>query len=55
MSWHKWGTTAWTRQNGPFDLVYSEQLEDKQHALRREKYFKTGQGRKTLDSMLEKK
>ena len=49
LDWHRWGLTSWTRQNGPFELVYSEERNTRQEALRREKYFKTGQGRKTLD------
>ena len=52
LSWHKWGLTAWTKQNGPFNLVYQEQFEDKTHAMSREKYFKTGQGRRTLKILI---
>ena len=52
LDWHRWGLTSWTRQNGPFDLVYSEKFEDKDKAQHRERFFKTGNGRKTLDSLL---
>ncbi len=24
LNWHKWGLTPWTRQNGPFELIYTE-------------------------------
>ena len=55
LDWHRWGLTAWTKQNGPFDLLYSEEYGDKQSALRRESYLKTGQGRRTLDHILKDK
>ena len=53
LDWHRWGLTAWTRQNGPFELLYSEERDTKQEALRREKYFKTGQGRRTLELLVK--
>ena len=49
---HNSGNTRWTRQNGPFDLVYSEILPDLREARRRERFFKSGQGRKFLDNTL---
>ncbi len=49
LSWHQRGLTAWTKQNGPFMVIHQELFADKAHALRREKYFKTGQGRRTLN------
>jgi putative endonuclease len=52
LNWHRWGLTAWTKQNGPFQLIYSEQCTEKEKALKREKYFKTGQGRRTLDILI---
>ena len=52
MNWHRQGATPWTRNNGKFKLVYSEMFSDKSAALRREKYLKTGQGRRTLDIIL---
>ena len=51
LDWHRWGLTSWTKQNGPFEFVYSEERDTKQEALRREKYFKTGQGRRTLEHL----
>ncbi len=54
LDWHRWGLTSWTRQNGPFELVYTEHVQGKQSALRREKFFKTGNGRKTLELILLK-
>jgi len=49
---HNTGSNAWTRQNGPFELTYSESFSDKKSALAREKYLKTGAGRKFLDSII---
>ncbi|MBI4432869.1 MAG: GIY-YIG nuclease family protein [Candidatus Omnitrophica bacterium] len=51
LDWHRWGLTAWSKQNGPFELLYSEQFENKSDALRREKYFKTGQGRRGIEHL----
>jgi len=49
---HNTGSSTWTRQNGPFELIHSEQFSDKKSALKREKYFKTGAGRKFLDKVV---
>jgi len=54
IAWHRDGLTQWTRTNSPFELIYSEKHENKSKAARREKYFKTGQGRRTLGYLLEK-
>lgn len=26
LDWHRWGLTAWTWQNGPFELIYKEEF-----------------------------
>jgi len=52
LDWHRWGLTSWTKQNGPFELIHIESFTKKEEALSRERYFKTGQGRKTLDSLV---
>ncbi len=49
---HNQGATLWTRSNKPFELVYSEHFENKSDALKREKFFKTGDGRKVLDNLI---
>jgi putative endonuclease len=46
---HNIGVSDWTRQNGPFELKYCERYANKQCAMRREKFLKSGQGRKWLD------
>ena len=49
---HHSRTNRWTRQNGPFELIYYEPLSDKKSALAREKYLKTGAGRKFLAEII---
>ena len=49
---HNYGSNKWTRENGPFKLIYTEQFEIKSEALKREKFLKSGQGRKWLDEHL---
>ncbi|MFA4873205.1 MAG: GIY-YIG nuclease family protein [Patescibacteria group bacterium] len=49
---HNYGSNSWTRQNGPFTLLYTEYYETKTEALKREKFLKSGQGRKWLDEHL---
>ena len=52
MLWHQHGATPWARNNGLFELIHTEEFFVKSAALKREKYFKTGQGRITLDIIL---
>ena len=49
---HNHGATSWTRSNKPFQMIYSEYFDDKSHALKREKFFKTGNGRRALDNLI---
>lgn len=49
---HNAGGNKWTKGNKPFRLVYSEKYVSKLEALRREKYLKSGQGRKLLDRIV---
>jgi len=48
---HNSGSNKWTRANKPFDLAYKENYDNKTDALRRERFLKSGQGRKFLDSI----
>ena len=48
---HNAGSNKFTSQNGPFVLFYSEDLPDKTLAIKREKFLKSGQGRKFLDDL----
>jgi putative endonuclease len=49
---HHSGSSQWSRQNGPFELIYQEAFEDKQSAQRREKFLKSGHGRSFLKRII---
>lgn len=49
---HNSGSNKWTRINKPFDLVHQENYDNKTDAIKREKFLKSGQGRKFLDEIL---
>ncbi len=51
---HNRGCNKWARENKPFRLIYFETYTTKTEAIRREKFLKSGQGRKYLDSILMK-
>ena len=46
---HNSGTNVFTRHNKPWKLIHQEKFATKVEALRREKFLKSGQGRKWLD------
>ncbi len=48
---HNSGSNRWTRQNGPFRLVYSEECQSGSEAIRRERFLKGGAGRKIRDEL----
>jgi len=48
---HNNGSNRWTRQNRPFKLVYCEECESKVEANRRERFLKSGVGRKMRDEL----
>ncbi|PJE51135.1 MAG: endonuclease [Candidatus Yanofskybacteria bacterium CG10_big_fil_rev_8_21_14_0_10_36_16] len=47
---HNAGSNRWTRSNGPFVLIHSEEFNTKKEAITRERFLKSGQGRKWLDN-----
>ena len=49
---HNSGSNKWTRTNKPFELIYKELYNNKTIALKREKFLKSGQGRKLLDLII---
>ena len=49
---HRSGTTQWTRQNGPFELVRTEEFADRIAAQRREGFLKSGSGREFLNRII---
>jgi predicted GIY-YIG superfamily endonuclease len=48
---HNQGSNRWTRANRPFKLVYSEEHPDRSSAAAREKFLKSGAGRKIRDEL----
>jgi len=49
---HNSGATQWTRQNGPFVMLYQEEFDDARTARKREQFLKTGKGRQWLDEVV---
>ena len=48
---HNSGTNKYTRHNRPFSILYTERFTIKKEAIQREKFLKSGQGRKFLDTL----
>ena len=48
---HNTGCNKFTKNNGPFDICHTKNFHDKKSAMQKEKFLKSGQGRKFLDSM----
>jgi putative endonuclease len=48
---HNWGRVNWTSSHRLFELLYSEVFESAELAGKREKFLKTGKGRKVLDNL----
>ena len=49
---HNLGATTWPRSQRPLTLLYSESFESKSEALKREKFFKSGDGRRVLEGLI---
>ncbi|OGI68250.1 hypothetical protein A2738_02180 [Candidatus Nomurabacteria bacterium RIFCSPHIGHO2_01_FULL_42_15] len=49
---HNSNSNVFTRQNKPFVLIYTEEYQTKAEAIKREKFLKSGQGRKFLDGKI---
>ena len=49
---HNSGATPSTRHGIPWIVVHAESLATRQEALRRERFLKTGQGRRKLAALL---
>ena len=45
------GSNTWTKQNGPFELIYQEEYITVAVARKREIFLKSGVGRKYLDTL----
>jgi len=48
---HNSGSNRWTRQNRPFKLVYYEEHQSVAEAGRRERFLKSGAGRRIRDEL----
>ena len=49
---HQSGSSQWSRQNGPLELIHKEAFEDKKLAQWREKFLKSGHGRSYLKRII---
>jgi len=50
---HNRGQNHWASQNGPFELLLVEEYVTKAEAVHRERFLKTGVGRRELDLLLQ--
>ena len=50
---HNSGSTVWTRDHKPFEMIRSEEFANKALALKREKFLKSGNGRRVLDNLIK--
>ena len=49
---HNAGITKSTKNRGPWELIYSEPHSTRAAAMKRERYFKTGQGREEIKRLV---
>jgi predicted GIY-YIG superfamily endonuclease len=50
---HNTGCNDWSRNNGPFELIYFEEYSCSQDATKRELFYKSGFGRKIRDILIK--
>ncbi|MFA7298841.1 MAG: GIY-YIG nuclease family protein [Candidatus Absconditabacterales bacterium] len=50
---HNQGKTKSTKAYLPFEIIYTEIIDDSKQAREREKYFKTGKGREELKRLIK--
>ncbi len=48
---HNEGASRYTKNRGPWQLIYSESYATRSEARKRENYLKTGKGREFIDSL----
>lgn len=51
---HQQGLVPSTKSRGPFEILYYEVCSDKQDAFTREKYLKSGMGKRYLKNRLKR-
>ena len=49
---HNNGLSPYTRNRGPWKLIYSEQFETRGQAMKRENFLKSGKGREFINNLL---
>ncbi len=49
---HNSGTSAWTKANGPFKLIYFESYIHEEDARTRELFYKTGIGKRIKKAII---
>jgi putative endonuclease len=49
---HNNGSNRWTRSNGPFKLLYEEEYGTRAEAAARERFLKSGAGRRIRDGLI---
>jgi putative endonuclease len=50
---HNLGDYLFTKGHRPWSIVYKEEYNSRSEAMKREKFLKSGQGRKILDDILK--
>ncbi|MDQ1283916.1 MAG: putative endonuclease [Patescibacteria group bacterium] len=53
LSEHNRNCNKWTKENGPFKLIHFEEYPSRTEAIKRERFLKSGQGRKWLDENIK--
>ena len=51
---HQDGKSTWTKSRGSFELIYYEACLEKHDAFEREKYLKSGRGKRFLKARLKR-
>lgn len=51
---HQKGESTWTRGRGPFNIIYYEACIQREDATAREKYLKSGPGKKYLSNRIKR-
>jgi len=51
---HNKGDYRFTKGHRPWQLIYKEEYQTRSEAVRRERFLKSGQGRKFLDDIISK-
>ncbi|MEK7068294.1 MAG: GIY-YIG nuclease family protein [Patescibacteria group bacterium] len=51
---HQTGKSTWTKSRGPYELIYYEACKNEDDARAREKYLKSGMGKRYLNNRLKR-